>query len=275
MKFYLLGSDLHGFVAHVIFGALQDAMQRMRHCINGFVNVARVSQFRHIISITFKFSQVTGFLASGWSRHITLHCLLTLKFSLPKVSNQKIIQAADGGLFHSKAKRTSQNVKAGGGNQAIGGDPGFHADELQTHHIMQAQLLQEVIHLNVGQETHDDPRRPSPDHLHHLQEFFRLSPVEFLRVLHAHPFLLSRGEKYRHAVVAVVAVTVDCSDPSPAEVLNQLGEGSALVEVAGDGSKEGRVLLPVTQTLTGGRMAYLRVEEIDGIKMGGFSGSTG
>lgn len=261
MNFYLLGSHLQGFVTHATYGALQDAVQRMRHCINGFVNVTRVSQFRHIISITFKLSEVTVFSASIWYRHAIRCRLLALKFSLPEVSDQKIIQVVDGGLFHSEAKRTSKDPKAGGGHQAVGSDPGFHADELQTCYVVQAQLLQEVIHLHVGQETHDDPCRPSPDHLHHFQEFFRLSPVEFLRVLHAHPFLLSGSEKYGHAVVAVVAVAVDRSDPSPAEVLDQLGQGPALVEVTGNGSKEGRVLLPVAQTLTSRRMTYLQEKE--------------
>lgn len=268
MNSYLLGSNLHGLVAHVTFRAPQGAVQRMRHCINGFVNVAGVSQFCHIISITLELSEVRVFSASGGSCRIILHRLLALRFCFPEVSNQKIIQSTDVGLFHSEAQRSSQNVKAGGSNEAVSGDPGFHTDELQTRHIVQAQLLQEVIHLHMGQETHDDPRGPFPDHLHHFQELLRLSPVEFLRVLHTHPFLPSCSEKYGHAVVAIVAVAVDRTDPSPAEELDQLGQGSALVEVTGDGSKEGRVLLPVTQTLTSRGMTYLRKKGRDGIKTG-------
>lgn len=73
-------------------------------------------------------------------------------------------------------------------------------------------------------------------------------------------FLGAKNDKWKHLYcpVAIVIVCDHCPNPSPIVTYDKLGNGSGLVEVTGDGSKEGSKLEPVTETGAGRKITDLK-----------------
>lgn len=57
---------------------------------------------------------------------------------------------------------------------------------------------------------------------------------------------------------AIIVVCYNCSDPGPIEANGKLGNGPGLVNIAGHGPEEVRILESVTQTRTASCVAHLR-----------------
>lgn len=70
--------------------------------------------------------------------------------------------------------------------------------------------------------------------------------------------LLCRLDECSYAAEAILVIDSYGPNPGPTKVLDQLGQCSALVIIAGNGSEKSGVLLPVAQTSTGGEMADLQ-----------------
>lgn len=70
--------------------------------------------------------------------------------------------------------------------------------------------------------------------------------------------LLCCLNKCSYAVEAIFVIHGYGPNPSPTKVFDQLGQRCALVIVTGNGSEKSGVLLPVAQTGTGSKMAYLQ-----------------
>lgn len=84
-----------------------------------------------------------------------------------------------------------------------------------------------------------------------------ISPEERHRVLQTDTQLTGSFCKYSHAIVTIVIIGPNCSNPSPIKVLDQLGKSSALVVVAWYCSEERWVFYFITETSTGGKMTDL------------------
>ena len=94
--------------------------------------------------------------------------------------------------------------------------------------------MYQYIHIHVREKSDNHLGSGSLDNVNYPLYFvWWICSKEGYRVLQTDAQLLGSFCESGHAIIAIIIICSNCSYPSPTKVLDQLGQGSALVVITG------------------------------------------